>query len=180
MKKIQRRIGHGAAAHGGAPSSSPRERARATPARWPRMASDFWPRRARRFARCYAVDERWSRAPRCAMITHLGRCVSPVLGALSRLKIGHWPHDVAPPIVRWPRDWHDGGRPPDGGSLHVDACWALVARPAKLRRCRDGRILLGFGSGMSRAAREVFWSVYDIGPVLVDFEILRFLGLELF
>ncbi|KZT76513.1 hypothetical protein F511_46462 [Dorcoceras hygrometricum] len=35
-------------------------------------------------------------------------------------------------------------------------------------------------AGLSRAAREVFGPICDIGPVLIDFEILRFLGLELF
>ncbi|KZV48015.1 pentatricopeptide repeat-containing protein mitochondrial-like [Dorcoceras hygrometricum] len=53
-------------------------------------------------------------------------------------------------------------------------------RLEKLRRCRDDCFLLGFSSGLSRAAREVFEPIFDIGPVLVDFEILRFLGLELF
>ncbi|KZV23727.1 hypothetical protein F511_31777 [Dorcoceras hygrometricum] len=31
--------------------------------------------------------------------------------AVSRLDLDHWPRDVAPPIVRWPCDWRDGGRP---------------------------------------------------------------------
>ncbi|KZV48154.1 hypothetical protein F511_23955 [Dorcoceras hygrometricum] len=51
--------------------------------------------------------------------------------------------------------------------------------PVIVRRCRDGRFLLGFSSGLSRAAREVIGPIFDIGPVLVDFEILRFLGPKL-
>ncbi|KZV21440.1 hypothetical protein F511_22621 [Dorcoceras hygrometricum] len=37
-----------------------------------------------------------------------------------------------------------------------------------------------FCSGLSRAAREVFGPILDIGAILVDFEILRFLGPKLF
>ncbi|KZV34503.1 hypothetical protein F511_14703 [Dorcoceras hygrometricum] len=33
-----------------------------------------------------------------------------------------------------------------------------------------------FYSGLSRAAHEVFGPIFDIGPILVDFEVLRFLG----
>ncbi|KZV50128.1 denticleless protein [Dorcoceras hygrometricum] len=56
-------------------------------------------------------------------------------------------------------------RPPSGES------------PASLRRLN---FTSRYCSGLSRAAHEVFGPIFDIGPILVNFEILRFLGLKLF
>ncbi|KZV06994.1 protein EXECUTER 2 [Dorcoceras hygrometricum] len=42
--------------------------------------------------------------------------------------------------------------------------WWWRHRRTLLRRCCDGCFILGFGSGLSREAREVFGPVFDIGP----------------
>ncbi|KZV58340.1 hypothetical protein F511_22069 [Dorcoceras hygrometricum] len=85
-------------------------------------------------------------------------------------------------------------------AAHIDARWladycALFCALMRDMHDGDGRRRLAtisgrllrrlnfasrFSSGLSRAAREVFGPIFDIGPFLVDFEILRFLGLKLF
>ncbi|KZV44806.1 hypothetical protein F511_09849 [Dorcoceras hygrometricum] len=77
-----------------------------------------------------------------------------------------WLADYCAPFCALMRDMHGGGG----------------RRPATI----SGRLLQRLNfisrlcSGLSRAAHEVFGPIFDIGPNLVDFEILRFLGPKLF
>ncbi|KZV58601.1 6-phosphofructokinase [Dorcoceras hygrometricum] len=55
-------------------------------------------------------------------------------------------------------------------------------RPATIsgRLLRRLNFAFRFSSGLSRAAHEVFEPIFDIGPILVNFEILEILGPKLF
>ncbi|KZV50930.1 plasma membrane ATPase 1-like [Dorcoceras hygrometricum] len=118
-KENRRRIGHGAAAHGGAPYSSPCARARVTPARWPRMARD------------------------------VGRCPMRWLVFAHRLRdvlAGRFACDDGRRLVTsWPHDCAHGGARLQWMLLHVDSCWALWrdgGRPTVRAigpRCQRGR-----------------------------------------
>ncbi|KZU10664.1 hypothetical protein F511_45984 [Dorcoceras hygrometricum] len=90
--------------------------------------------------RCTATKRRLL-ADRCATLRRVG-CAQ-----------ARWPRDVARDFVRRRANFSCGGRRP-------------AAAPGMLRRCRDGwsDFFLGFGSGLSRAAREVFGPVCDVGP----------------
>ncbi|KZV46661.1 hypothetical protein F511_10826 [Dorcoceras hygrometricum] len=121
----------------------------------------------------------WAMAAMCAavraMVAHRGRAVAyvlahdrrwfspidaPLVGASQR----HCAALVAAERAALCRMQHGGGgrRP--------------ATSPAALRWLISSRL----SSGLSRAVREVFGPIFDIGPNLVDFEILRFLGPKLF
>ncbi|KZV22305.1 hypothetical protein F511_17907 [Dorcoceras hygrometricum] len=53
-------------------------------------------------------------------------------------------------------------------------------RPANLRQRCDCCFSSRLSSGLSRAAHEVFGPIFDIGLILIDFEIFEILGLKLF
>ncbi|KZV06831.1 mitochondrial carrier family [Dorcoceras hygrometricum] len=83
-----------------------------------------------------------------------------------------------PLVVRWPCDWRDGGRPAVRHPWRAMSRGApRLSRPcvAAARRCSGDIVtadfFLGFCLGLSRAAREIFGPIFDIGHVLVDFEI---------
>ncbi|KZV24198.1 hypothetical protein F511_09142 [Dorcoceras hygrometricum] len=68
--------------------------------------------------------------------------------------------------------------------LHVPAAAGGRRRAAAVRRdfrqrC-DGYFSSRLSSGLSRAAHEVFGPIFDIGPILVNFEILKFWGQNCF
>ncbi|KZT76090.1 hypothetical protein F511_46885 [Dorcoceras hygrometricum] len=102
---------------------------------------------------CVALGERWS-PPRAKCCAHLRR-PSPLLRAMVdtcwRCRATMAGRSVLL-VARCRRKFCGGGAAP-------------AAAPAMLRRCRDGwSVFLGFGSGLSRAAREVFGPVCDVGP----------------
>ncbi|KZV06874.1 hypothetical protein F511_45643 [Dorcoceras hygrometricum] len=117
-----------------------------------RAGRAWWPRHARRFVRRCAVVERLSRAPRCAKIAHGGRCVAPMLGAVSRLEAGRCCKSLAQSLrnlltiacaTRWRIVRHapHALRRACGRAPHA-TWWRRLPprglRPAVLRRCRDG------------------------------------------
>ncbi|KZV53501.1 hypothetical protein F511_43422 [Dorcoceras hygrometricum] len=130
-KKNRHRTGHGAAAHGGASSSSPC----ATPARWPRMARDHWP--------CPAHGGRSSIAACRAMSRRVALGSRPLAGRRSSSPAQSLRYGCAPlraclcdDVARWPtRCCAAGSLVADDGRrcalLLVDARCALAARWAR-------------------------------------------------
>ncbi|KZT75894.1 hypothetical protein F511_47082 [Dorcoceras hygrometricum] len=113
------------------------------------MASEFWPPLA---------------AAPCNLLRNMGGSFAPIRGAVLR---------GGRPAVRHP--WRAVSR--EVAALGAAACGhvphAIVGdghrRAAAVRRSSDSdataNLLLGFSSGLSRAAREVFGPIFDIGPV---------------
>ncbi|KZV16720.1 hypothetical protein F511_08829 [Dorcoceras hygrometricum] len=74
-------------------------------------------------------------------------------------------------------------RPAALGTGRVMAAAAAVQPPSDVisdRSLRRLNFTSRFSSGLSRAAHEGFGPIFDIGPVLVNFEIFEILGPKLF
>ncbi|KZT76054.1 hypothetical protein F511_46921 [Dorcoceras hygrometricum] len=152
---------------------------------------------------CAIVGRCW--APCRAWISAASRMMSCLLSCAGRA-IGVMVAGLL--CARWTRNSKHGGRHAVRRAMAHDDRWARdVAlgrasclarrctaavrkfrgggrRPAAARRSSGDVVtadfFLGLCSGLSRAAHGVFGPIFDIGPVLVDFEILSFLDLKLF
>ncbi|KZT76671.1 hypothetical protein F511_46304 [Dorcoceras hygrometricum] len=85
------------------------------------MAAPHHLRRANERARRLRAGRAWR-----ATAGHVQRNQLRVLGAMSRMDLSRWPRAVAPPVVRWPRYWRDGGWPAVHRWLREEA--AMCAR----------------------------------------------------
>ncbi|KZV24496.1 TMV resistance protein N-like [Dorcoceras hygrometricum] len=124
----------------------PRRWLRALLRRWPHACvdgvstmRDGWPIVVCRFVRSgQPLLQRWASPP------HAGAAMC----GMRWRNVGRWLRALPPRVFL------------------VVAASPSAAAPASLQRCRDGwsEFLLGFGSVLSRAAREVFGPVCDVGP----------------
>ncbi|KZV23577.1 hypothetical protein F511_32864 [Dorcoceras hygrometricum] len=142
-------------------------------------------------ARCHA---RWPRMVAETRAQHCASCVTPsragrALRRVGRAVIVHWLHEMladdgrlcamAGGCFAW---WPACCAPPLARDVERSAALVAAVRglalrvifvvAAAARRCScdvvTADFFLGFSSGLSRAAREVFVLIFDIGPGLVD------------